>query len=717
MSCRTRTIVVIEDDPAALATYGRLLGRLGHQVLLRPASLEALADAAVLKGSDLLILDQQMPGLSGLDLLERLRAGALELGRRPAALLVTAFADTALKARAAQLGVEAVIDKPVDPARLLGTVERLLATAEQPAESFPGLETRVAAAPGPGGAFLTRPITGSYTEVSSADTIPGGIKEPHSMQKQGRFVTLALIALGSVVFGMVLAGGLNLTLPGRAADAGLDSGRPLHAAAVAQMNAGSSSSIPGSFADIAERVNPAVVSITATEVSDRSRSNRPFFRGDPFEFFFGPQGPQQGPQQGPSPHRRQSPDQQDEPDIETSGGSGFLISDDGYILTNFHVVEAATRIRVNLTDDRRDYNAEVVGTDPSTDLALIKIEVAKKLPYLAFGNSETLRIGDWVIAVGNPLQYEHTVTVGVVSAKGRKLGGLSRDFSLDSFIQTDAAINFGNSGGPLVNTAGQVVGVNTAISSVGQGIGFAVPAVIAQEVMTQLRTKGKVTRGYLGITVGEITPDMAEAWGLKDDQGALVQSVSPGLPADKAGLKRGDIIVSIDGKTVGSSDEVVRLISARDPGSKVHLSVLRDGKEVNLTANLGDRPNNTAGQKSGSGDDEQGPGVEENETRLGIRVEEMTASILNELGLPRETKGVVITHVSRVSEAWEKQLNQGDVVVEVNRVPVSTLADYRKEIRKAKAGSLLVLYVINPPSRTGGDPISRYVTLRVPKED
>ena len=536
------------------------------------------------------------------------------------------------------------------------------------------------------------------------------------MQKQGRFVTLALIALGSVVFGMVLAGGLNLTLPGRAADAGLDSGRPLHAAALAQMNAGSSSSIPGSFADIAERVNPAVVSITATEVSDRSSRNRPFFKGDPFEFFFGPQGPQQGPQPGPpSPHRR-SPDQQDEPDIETSGGSGFLISDDGYILTNYHVVEGATRIRVNLTDDRRDYNAEVVGSDPSTDLALIKIDVAKKLPYLSFGNSETLRIGDWVIAIGNPLQYEHTVTVGVVSAKGRKLGGLSRDFSLDSFIQTDAAINFGNSGGPLINTSGQVIGVNTAISSVGQGIGFAVPAVIAQEVMNQLRIKGKVSRGFLGITVGEITPDMAEAWGLKNDQGALVQSVSPG-PAEQAGLRRGDIIVSIDGKPVTSSDEVVRLISARDPGSKVRLTVLRDGKEIALTANLGERPNNAGGQRSGQGDEDQGPGEEENETRLGIRVEEMTPSILNELGLPRDTKGVVITHVSRVSEAWEKQLNQGDVVVEVNRVPVPSLADYRREMRKAKAGSLLVLYVINPPSRTGGDPVSRYVTLRVPKED
>ena len=704
-----KTIVVIEDDPAALATYGRLLGKLGHRIVLQAASCEAIEDPAVLRNADLLILDQQMPGLCGLDLIDRLREGAAKFSGR--ALLITAFADSALRERAARLGIEAVIDKPVDPARLLGTVERLLATEGAPDQRRAGAQD----AP-----FLTTPFGGSYTDVPSAGGIPGGIKEPQSMQKQGRFVTLALIALGSVVFGMVLAGGLNLTLPGRAAEAGLDAGRPMHAAAVAQMNAGSTGAVPGSFADIAERVNPAVVSITATEVSDRSKSKQPLFRGDPFEFFFGPQGPQgPGGPQTPNPHRRgpQAPDQQDEPDIETSGGSGFLISDDGYILTNYHVVEGASRIKVNLTDDRHDYNADVVGTDPSTDIALIKIEVAKKLPYLGFGNSDTLRIGDWVIAVGNPLQYEHTVTVGVVSAKGRKLGGLSRDFSLDSFIQTDAAINFGNSGGPLVNVSGQVVGVNTAISSVGQGIGFAVPASIAQEVMTQLRTKGKVTRGYLGITVGEISPDMAEAWGLKDDQGALVQSVTPGQAADQAGLKRGDIITAIDGKPVTSSDEVVRLISASAPGSKVKISVLRDGKPVNLSANLGDRPSGSGGEKSGQGEGEQGPGVEENETKLGITVEELTPSILQEIGLPRDTKGVVITHVSRVSEAWEKQLNNGDVVVEVNRVPVSSLADYRKEIRKAKPNSLLVLYVINPPQRTGGDPISRYVTLRVPKED
>jgi serine protease Do len=718
MSSR-HTIVIVEDDAAALESYGRLLRRLGHEVILEGACGASLLDEAVLRRAELLILDQQMPGLCGLDFLERLRA-AFDRERHPVppVLLITAFADAVLRRRASALGVEAVIDKPIDPNLLLGIVERLLTAAAVPAPT-PWAPSDAPAAPA---GLLTSSIGGSYTPTSFGSIHPGGMKEPPSMQKQGRFVTLAAIALGSVLFGMVLAGGLNLTLPGHAADSGGAADRPLHAAARAQMAAGTApATAPASFADVVERVNPAVVSITATEVQAQSQ-RRPYFHGDPFEFFFGPQGPQQqqpGPQQGPRRRPQQmQPDQQDEPDIETSGGSGFFISDDGYILTNYHVVEGASKIKVNLTDDRHEYTAEVVGTDPSSDLALIKIEVSKKLAFLTLGDSDALRIGDWVIAVGNPLQYEHTVTVGVVSAKGRKLGGLSRDFSLDSFIQTDAAINFGNSGGPLINVEGEVVGVNTAISSVGQGIGFAVPSSIAKDVVTQLRAKGKVSRGYLGITVAEISPDMAEAWGLKNDRGALVQSVSPGLPADQAGVKKGDIITAIDGKPVATSDEVVRLISGKDPGSKVRMTVLRDGHEQTLTANLGDRPNQTAESKNGQGDGDNNGGTEgENETKLGLRVEEMTPAIVSELGLSRDTKGVVITHVSRVSEAWEKSLNQGDVITEVNRVPVSTLSEYRREIRKAKPGSLVVLYVINPPSRTGRDAVSRYVTLRVQKEE
>jgi serine protease Do len=692
-----RTILIVEDDPAALATYGRLLARLGHEVRLRPGCEAVLADEESLRLADLVILDQQMPGMRGLDLLDVLsRRGAWSSrAAAPPVLLITACADADLRRRALALGVQAIIDKPVDPVLLLARVQRLLTAAPEAPLAAPTFD-------------LTPPDRATYTHPPSTQGFPGGIQESDTMKRHAQLFSLALIALGSVIFGMVLAGGLNLTLPGRAAEQAQTDGRPLHAAARAQMAAaqGAIAGAPVTFADIAERVNPAVVGITATEIQQKSQKRGPG-HGDPFEFFFGPQGPQ-------NPHRRAPQGQdQDEPDIEQSGGSGFLISDDGYILTNYHVVEGASRIKVNVSGDRRDYSGEVVGSDPGSDLALVKIDIDKKLPFLTMGDSDALRIGDWVMAIGNPLQYEHTVTVGVVSAKGRILRGLSRDASLDNFIQTDAAINFGNSGGPLVNMAGEVVGVNTAISSVGQGIGFAVPASIAREVLAQLRTKGKVTRGYLGITVGEVTPDVAEAWGLKDDKGALVQSVSAGLPADLAGVKRGDIITSIDGKPVTSSEEVVRAVSSKDPGSKVKLTVVRAGKEMTLTASLGDRPEIAAG-RAAPGDETP---EDENETRLGITVEDLSAQVLQELGMPRDTQGVVVTHVSRVSEAWDKGLNNGDIITELNRVPVGNLAEYRREIRKLKTGSLVVLYVVNPPSRTGDSTRSSYLTLRVQKED
>jgi serine protease Do len=525
-----------------------------------------------------------------------------------------------------------------------------------------------------------------------------------AMKKHGQLFTLALIAAASIIFGMALAGGLNLTLPGRA-DGGDD--RPLHAAARAQMAAGQAApaTVPATFADIAERVNPAVVSITSTETvspKPKGRGRQPQFRGDPFEFFFGP--------------RRFHEQQPEEPHMEQSGGSGFLISDDGYILTNYHVVEDATRIKVNLSGDKRDYIADVVGADQGTDLALIKIKVSSKLPYLALGDSEALRVGDWVLAVGNPLTYEHTVTVGVVSAKGRFLPNLSRDWSLDNFIQTDAAINFGNSGGPLVNLRGEVVGVNTAISSVGQGIGFAVPINIARDIMDQLRSKGKVARGYLGISLGEISPDEQEAWGLKDDKGALVQEVKPGLPADQAGVKRGDVIVAVDGSHVEGRNEVVRLISSKEPGSSVKLTVLRNGKEVNLTAKLADRAANLPQYSGGGAEGEEGEGrVEPNEKKLGIEVDDLTPQVLDQLGLPKDTTGVYVRDISKVSEAYEKGIDEGTVIAEVNRVPIKSVAEYRREIRKVKEGGLVVFYALSPSGR--GEFVSRYVTVRLEKGD
>src|SRR2546427_694476 len=357
------------------------------------------------------------------------------------------------------------------------------------------------------------------------------------------------------------------------------------------------------------------------------------------------------------------------------------------------------------------YVAEVIGADPSTDIALIRVKTDKKLPSLSLGDSDVMRVGDWVMAVGNPLNYDHTVTVGVVSAKGRVLRDLSRDFSLDNFIQTDAAINFGNSRGPLVNMQGEVVGVNTAISSVGQGIGFAVPINVAKDIMNQLKTKGKVSRGYLGIELAEISPDLQEAFGLTTDKGALVNSVRPGLPAEEAGVKRGDVIVAVDGKPVESTNEVVKLVSAKEPGSSVRLTVQRNGKEVTLTAKLADRSEHIG--KEAAAPERSGRSEEPNERRLGISVDDITPDVLDKLDLPDDTKGVLVTRVSRVAEAVEKGIGEGDGILEVNRTPVKSVSEYPRELGKVKEGGLVVLYVISPSGRTGGDPISRYVTLRL----
>ncbi|MCZ6696933.1 MAG: Do family serine endopeptidase [Acidobacteria bacterium] len=528
------------------------------------------------------------------------------------------------------------------------------------------------------------------------------------MRKNGQLITLVLIAAASVVFGMGLAGGLNLTLPGQAAISDPAEDRPLHAAARAQHSAVlNTGNMPGSFADIVDRVNPAVVSITAVErVQGRGEKGRRPFHGDPFEFFFGPP-------------RRRSPGEPEEDRFEQSGGSGFLISDDGYILTNYHVIEDATQIRVILSGDLREYDAEVIGSDPSTDLSLIKIEVDSRLPHLEMGDSDRMRVGDWVLAVGNPLNYDHTVTVGVVSAKGRYLQtGLGvRDVNLDDFIQTDAAINFGNSGGPLVNVQGEVIGVNTAISSIGQGIGFAVPINIARNVIDQLRATGKVARGFLGIQLGVITPELQEAWRLENDHGAIVQSVTPGLPAEAAGVERGDIIIAVDGEPIRTTKQVVRLVSAKRPGETVKLKIVRGGEEVVLSAELIDRP--PPDQLTGGRSSPGLPGGEDpHEKTLGISVDAISPSVLNEIELPSETTGVIITRVSRVSKAYEQGLNRGDVIVEVNRVPIDSVADYRRELRKIKSGGLIVFYVTHPPARSASNAAtSRYVTVRMEGEE
>ncbi len=498
------------------------------------------------------------------------------------------------------------------------------------------------------------------------------------MKKHAQLMVLTMIAGVSILFGMVLASGVKLTPPSLA-----DSGM---APAALRQTSASDSSRPGypSFADIVEKANPAVVSIISTEMVEPGQGG-PNFHG-PFEFFFGPNGPERRKGGGAEPRR------------EDSGGSGFIISEDGFILTNNHVIEGADKIRVSLEDDDNEYKAEVVGTDPSTDLALIKITSDRKLPTVPLGDSDGLRVGEWVIAVGNPYYYEHTVTVGVVSAKGRKLGEISKDPSLDEFIQTDAAINFGNSGGPLLNVNGEVIGVNSAISSVGQGIGFAVPINLAKTILPQLKATGHVQRGYLGIRLRNINSDLRDAFNLKDTKGALVEDVEKGLPGERAGLKPGDVIVAVDGKNIASMDELVKIISAREPGSRAKLSVMREGKPVVLTARLEDRGQYLNAKKASASPDEEREPEAEGERRLGITVDNLTQSIRRQLDLDDSVSGVVVTEVSQSSEAFEQGVSRGQVVTSVNRVPVSSLSEFRREMAKVRPGSKVLFRIFSPTS-------------------
>src|SRR5688572_4929799 len=355
-------------------------------------------------------------------------------------------------------------------------------------------------------------------------------------QSTKRILSTIAIVIASVAFGILISADLGLM-------------QKSNAQTVAQPATGTVSSVTiPSFADVAARVMPAVVSIRSTEIvkmSDRQRRN---FGIDPFEFFF----------PDPSdPNRRRAPGDatpdDDDERAERSGGSGFIISPDGYIVTNNHVIEGATKVEVHYGSDEngnggRTVTAKIVGRDAATDLALLKIDTEQQLPSIRLGDSERIRKGDWAIAIGHPFTFENTLTVGVVSAKGRSLGLSDESRSFENFIQTDAAINFGNSGGPLLNIAGEVIGINTAIRGGGaQGIGFATPINTAKTLLPQLKT-GKVTRGYLGMTITDVNDETREAFNLPEARGALVQFVEEGKPAQKAGIRHGDVIVEIDGK-------------------------------------------------------------------------------------------------------------------------------------------------------------------------
>ncbi|HEX7831637.1 MAG TPA: Do family serine endopeptidase [Thermoanaerobaculia bacterium] len=509
-----------------------------------------------------------------------------------------------------------------------------------------------------------------------------------------RILSTIAIVIASVAFGILISADLGLMRKSNAQTA-LDTSASAPVGSV---------TIP-SFADLANRVMPAVVSIRSTEIVRRSQQ-----RGiDPFEFFF--PNPQQDPNNRRRPQMQEAPDDDDE-QRQTSGGSGFIISPDGYILTNNHVVEGATKVEVTYGADEngnggRTQTAKIVGRDAATDLALLKLDVDQQLPWIRLGDSDRIRKGDWAIAIGNPFAFENTLTVGVISAKGRSLGLSQESRSFENFIQTDAAINFGNSGGPLLNIAGEVIAINTAIRGGGaQGIGFATPINTAKTLLPQLK-EGKVVRGYIGISITDVTEETREAFNLPEARGALVQSVEPGKPADKAGLRHGDVVIEADGKPIRNNRELIDYISYRPVGSDVKITVLRNGQRQTFTVKTAQRPNES------EGDEEEPAAAEPVRDKLGMTVQNLTASTRTQYGLPDSiTGGVVVTSVKDVSSAGEANMNEGDVITEVQGQRVNNVDEFRAAIDKVRSGQRVRLYVTT--AVRGGQTFSTFRILTAP---
>ena len=435
---------------------------------------------------------------------------------------------------------------------------------------------------------------------------------------------------------------------------------------------------PESFSNLAKETSPSVVNISTVKSikAGRGQTPMPFGPNDPFrdffDRFFGDQIPRDYRQRGL--------------------GTGFIIDKEGYIFTNNHVVEMADEIKVTLAD-KREFTAEIVGRDSKTDLALIKIKDADNLIPLSLGDSDKLEVGDWVVAIGNPFGLGNTVTAGIVSAKYRYLGASS----YDNFIQTDASINPGNSGGPLMNTRGEVIGINTAIysrSGGSIGIGFAIPINMAKDLLPQLK-KGKVVRGWLGVMIQPITSELKDKLNLKDEKGALVADVTEGGPAQKAGFKRGDVIVSFDGKDIEESKDLPYIVSSTPVGEKVAVEIIRQGNKETLEVKIGELE---GGETPATTLSEVGPD-------LGLRAEDLTPELARYYGLP-DISGVIITQVENNSPADEAGLRQGDIILEIDQEPINDLAQFNRKIEAYKAGDTILFLV----KRQG---MSLYLTLKV----
>jgi serine protease Do len=443
----------------------------------------------------------------------------------------------------------------------------------------------------------------------------------------------------------------------------------------AHQDAAAARLIPDSFAELAQKASPAVVNVYTKRISrapsrsgPRSDQRMPDDFYDFFERYFGRQFP-------PSDREQQSL------------GSGFVVEPDGYIITNSHVIEQADEVRVRLSSGK-DYKARIVGADPKTDLALIKIVVEKPLPILKLGDSDKVRVGDWVVAIGNPFGLDHTVTAGIISAKGRNI----QAGPYDDFIQTDASINPGNSGGPLLDLAGDVVGINTAIAAAGQGIGFAIPTNLARGIVSQLREKGRVVRGWLGVVIQKVTPHLAESFHLAAAEGALVADVDSDGPARKAGIRRGDVIVAFNGSRIREFSELSVLVANAAIGSTAEVQLIRAGKTKGIRVVVGELKEETAAAE---------PARQQSD--LGLVVEELTPDLADRLGVK---SGVIVTDIAEGSPAADAGLRPGDLVVQINNQDVPSLDKYRVITRDLKKKDVVLFLV-----KRGGNTL--YFTMKM----
>ncbi len=453
---------------------------------------------------------------------------------------------------------------------------------------------------------------------------------------------------------------------------------PVLLAAMLLSNAALAASLPD-FRDLAKNASPAVVNIS-TEREREQMSPGQFFGnimpGSPFEDFFNQFDQFFGGHGSPMPRK------------ERSLGSGFIISSDGYIVTNNHVVENSDKISVNLQGEdgkSKSYDAVIVGTDPDTDLALIKIEPKTDLPVLTFGDSDSVEVGEWVIAIGNPFGLDHSVTAGIISAKGRNI----QAGPFDSFLQTDASINPGNSGGPLIDEDGEVIGINTAIIASGQGIGFAIPSNMAKTVIEQLRTNKHVSRGWIGVKIQSVDENTAKAVGLDGPKGALVGDVFADGPAAKAGLKTGDVILSVNAAEVKDSSDLLQKIASLTPGEKITLTLWRNGKVITSNLVLGERGSESYTADSG-GSRSDGSGSASVENALGVSVRALTREEANALNLS-ENQGVVIVKIMAGKSAAESGLQTGDVIMSANLAPISDARALGKVLAAAKDKGAVLL--------------------------